>query len=675
MNTNNNTADMAGSFSGRSSRRGRLRKFFQDFYLVIILIFLYAPIVTMMILSFNDSKSRTLWGGFTTKWYTQMFESPAIMKALYNTLLIAFISALAATILGTLAAIGISSMKRTPKNIVMGINNIPILNSEIVTGISLMLTFIAFGISLGFKTILIAHITFNLPFVILSVMPKLKQTSRYTYEAALDLGAGPLQAFFKVVFPDILPGVLSGFLMGFTMSLDDFIITHFTRGAGINTLSTLIYSEVRRGIKPSMYALSTIIFVTVLALLLITNFAPRDDAAKAGSKRAGRPETGGENDNEMARKKRIGLILRGPGFKKGLLATASFAIVCTVCAATYIRYASQSSNELYVYNWGEYIDESVIEEFEEETGIDVIYDLFETNEEMYPVVEAGGVAYDVVCPSDYMIQKMAENGMLAEINYDNIPNIKNIDPEYMEKAESFDPGNRYAVPYTWGTVGILYNTKRVEELGLNPPAKWADLWNPAYQGEILMQDSVRDAFMVALKSLGYSLNSTSEAELKEARDLLIAQKPLVQAYVIDQVRDKMIGGEAAAGVIYSGEMLFIQEEAARQNLDYQLEYVIPEEGTNIWIDAWVIPKNAKNKENAEKWINFLCRPDIAKKNFEYITYATPNRAAKELLDPELQNNKALFPDTDELKHSEVFQYLGDEVDMIYNRLWKEVKSE
>ena len=190
-----------------------------------------------------------------------------------------------------------------------------------------------------------------------------------------------------------------------------------------------------------------------------------------------------------------------------------------------------------------------------------------------------------------------------------------------------------------------------------------------------MQDSVRDAFMVALKSLGYSLNSTSEAELKEARDLLIAQKPLVQAYVIDQVRDKMIGGEAAAGVIYSGEMLFIQEEAARQNLDYQLEYVIPEEGTNIWIDAWVIPKNAKNKENAEKWINFLCRPDIAKKNFEYITYATPNRAAKELLDPELQNNKALFPDTDELKHSEVFQYLGDEVDMIYNRLWKEVKSE
>lgn len=658
MNTNNNTADTTNSGAVRASRRSRLRKFFQDFYLVIILLFLYAPIATMMILSFNDSKSRTLWGGFTTKWYTQMFESPAIMDALYNTLLIAFISALAATILGTLAAIGISSMKRTPKNIVMGLNNIPILNSEIVTGISLMLTFIAFGISLGFKTILIAHITFNVPFVILSVMPKLKQTSRYTYEAALDLGAGPLQAFFKIVFPDILPGVLSGFLMGFTMSLDDFIITHFTRGAGINTLSTLIYSEVRRGIKPSMYALSTIIFVTVLALLLITNFAPKDNPAKSKAGEA-KPASG----------------LRGPGFKKGLLAAASFIIVCSVCAATYLHYTTQSSNELYVYNWGEYIDESVIEEFEEETGIDVIYDLFETNEEMYPVVEAGGVNYDVVCPSDYMIQKMAENDMLAELDYSNIPNIENIDPQYLEKSESFDPGNRYAVPYTWGTVGILYNTKRVEELGVQPPSKWSDLWDPAYKGEILMQDSVRDAFMVALKSLGYSMNSTNEEELKEARDLLIAQKPLVQAYVIDQVRDKMIGGEAAAGVIYSGEMLFIQEEAARQNLDYQLEYVIPEEGTNIWIDAWVIPKNAKNKENAEKWINFLCRPDIAKKNFEYITYATPNRAAKELLEPELQNNKALFPDTDKLETSEVFKYMGDTVDMIYNSLWKEVKSQ
>lgn len=249
-----------------------VRKILSDFYMVLILIFLYAPIMTMMVLSFNRSKSRTQWGGFTLQWYTQMFDSRAIMSALTTTLLIAFASALIATIIGTAAAIAIQGMKPVPRTVIMGITNIPMLNADIVTGISLMLAFIAFGISLGFKTVLIAHITFNIPYVILSVMPKLKQTDKSTYEAALDLGASPLLAFFKVVFPDIMPGVLSGFLLAFTMSLDDFIITHFTKGAGINTLSTLIYSEVRRGIRPSMYALSTIIFLTVLILLLIVNF-------------------------------------------------------------------------------------------------------------------------------------------------------------------------------------------------------------------------------------------------------------------------------------------------------------------------------------------------------------------------------------------------------------------
>ena len=282
--------------------------------------------------------------------------------------------------------------------------------------------------------------------------------------------------------------------------------------------------------------------------------------------------------------------------------------------------SENSSDELYVYNWGEYIDEDVITQFEEETGIRVIYDPFETNEEMYPIIEAGAISYDVVCPSDYMIQKMVENDLLAEINFDNVPNISQIDPAYMEMSQAFDPENKYSVPYCWGTVGILYNTKRLEELGMTPPSKWADLWDEKLSGEILMQDSVRDAFMVALKKNGFSMNSENPDELEQAKQDLISQKPLVQAYVIDQVRDKMIGGEAAVGVIYSGEMLYIQEEVANLGLDYQLEYVLPQEGTNLWLDSWVIPKNAKNKENAEKWIDFLCRPEIAKANFEYNRY-------------------------------------------------------
>lgn len=442
------------------------------------------------------------------------------------------------------------------------------------------------------------------------------------------------------------------------MSLDDFIITHFTRGAGINTLSTLIYSEVRRGIQPSMYALSTVIFVTVLALLLITNFEPENQAGVSASK-----------VQETMRKRR-----RNNNIRKGFLVFSAFAIVVSVSFTAYQKYSTTHSDELFVYNWGEYIDDAVIEMFEEETGIHVTYDMFETNEEMYPVIEAGAVRYDVVCPSDYMIQKMVENGLLAEINFENIPNLANIDPLFMEHSKSFDPENQYSVPYTWGTVGILYNTKLVEELGLEPPSKWSDLWDPAYEGEILMQDSVRDAFMVALKSLGYSMNTENPEELARARDLLIAQKPLVQAYVIDQVRDKMIGGEAAVGVIYSGEMLYIQDEVANLGLDYSLEYVIPQEGTNLWFDSWVIPINARNRENAEKWIDFLCRPDIAKMNFDYITYSTPNRAAKAMLDEEVQNNKAIFPDMDKLVNSEVFRYLGDAVDSIYNDMWKEVKS-
>ena len=641
-----------------------LRKILADFYLVLILIFLYAPILTMMVLSFNTSKSRTQWGGFTLSWYQQMLSDPDILAALSNTLLIAFVSALAACILGTAAAIAINSMKPVSRTIIMGITNIPMLNADIVTGISLMLAFIAFGISLGFKTILIAHITFNIPYVILSVMPKLKQTDKSTYEAALDLGASPLYAFFKVVFPDILPGVLSGFLLAFTMSLDDFIITHFTRGAGINTLSTLIYSQVRRGIQPSMYALSSVIFLTVLVLLLIANYRPKEKKPVPGSAPSNGSLGGtGKDPSRLPRQ-----------IQKWAMGAAAVFIAASVTWVTWKNYSVSHTEELYVYNWGDYIDDEVVAMFEEETGIKVTYDMFETNEEMYPVIEAGAVTYDVVCPSDYMIQKMIENDMLAEINFENVPNISQINPEYMEMSRSFDPENRYSVPYCWGTVGILYNTKRMEELGVEPPKSWMDLWDPALKGEILMQDSVRDAFMVALKGLGYSMNTIDEKELQQAKDLLIQQKPLVQAYVIDQVRDKMIGGEAAVGVIYSGEMLYIQEEVKNLGLDYSLEYVVPEEGTNLWLDSWVIPKNAQNKENAEKWINFLCRPDIALRNFEYITYSTPNQGAFDLLDPEIQENKAVFPDLDSLENSEVYRYLGDEDEGVYNALWKEVKS-
>ena len=634
-----------------------MKKTLQNIYLSLIILLLYAPIVTLVVLSFNNSKTRAKWGGFTGKWYISLFQNEQIMSALYTTLVIALLSALIATLIGTAAAIGIQGMKRKSRTIAMGITNIPMLNADIVTGISLMLLFIAVGsglkylginFSLGFATVLIAHITFNIPYVILSVMPKLKQTKRSTYEAALDLGASPIYAFFKVVFPDILPGVFSGFLLAFTMSLDDFVITHFTKGPGVDTLSTKIYSEVRKGIKPEMYALSTLLFVSVLILLILINVSPnkKDSADKRLSVKKSQ--------------KAVHFVLR----------KVVPAIMAVVVIAGGIFYSSKEdlsgTNQVIVYNWGEYLDPEVITLFEKETGINVVYEEFETNEIMYPKVQSGAIAYDVVCPSDYMIQRMIENDLLAELNFDNIPNIKNIGQEYFKQSRQFDSENKYSVPYCWGTVGILYNKTMVDE----PIDSWSVLWDEKYKDNILMQDSVRDAFAVALKYKGHSLNSTDLDELEEAKELLIKQKPLVQAYVIDQVRDKMIGNEAAIGVIYSGEAIYTQLE------NPNLEYVIPKEGSNVWIDSWVIPKNAKHKENAEAFINFLCRPDIAKMNFDYITYSTPNTAARELIeDPAIRNSKIAFPDASELERCETFQFLGDKNDAIYNKLWREIKSQ
>ena len=254
-----------------------MTKALKRFYVVLIFIFLYAPIGTLIVLSFNKSRTRAKWGGFTFKWYIELFQNRDIMEALYTTLAIAFISSLIATVIGTAACIGMSGMKKKTKAVLMGVTNIPMLNADIVTGISLMLLFLSFGIRFGFGTILLSHITFNIPYVILSVMPRMRKLYPHTFEAALDLGASPVYAFFKVTFPDLLPGILSGFLMAFTMSLDDFIITHFTKGAGIDTLSTKIYTEVRKGIKPEMYALSTLIFVAVLLLLALVNRPTKED--------------------------------------------------------------------------------------------------------------------------------------------------------------------------------------------------------------------------------------------------------------------------------------------------------------------------------------------------------------------------------------------------------------
>ncbi len=326
--------------------------------------------------------------------------------------------------------------------------------------------------------------------------------------------------------------------------------------------------------------------------------------------------------------------------------------------------SNSGKNQVVVYNYGDYIEPGLIEQFEEETGIKVVYDEFQTNEEMYPKVESGAVVYDVICAGEYTIEKMLANDMLQEINYDNIPNFKNIGAQYLKMCETYDPGNKFSVPYTFGTLGIMYNTSMVS----TEIDSWDDIWDATYSDNILMIKSLRDALAVGLLRNGNSINSTDDAELAAARDLLIEQKPLVQGYFVDQSRDKMIGNEAALAVVYSGEYM----EAKAENPD--IAYIVPEEGSNYWTDAWVIPKNAANKENAEKWIDFLCRAEVAATNFDYLWYPTPNVAAQELIEEEYINDTAIFPDQEILDRCEILLYLGTEMEQKYGDYWTEVLS-
>ncbi len=320
---------------------------------------------------------------------------------------------------------------------------------------------------------------------------------------------------------------------------------------------------------------------------------------------------------------------------------------------------------VYVYSWGDYLNPEVLQLFEKETGIHVILDEFDTNESMYPRIAEGAVHYDVLCPSDYMIQKLISNDLIQPLDFNKIPDAKKyIGEEFFKQAESFDPGNKYSVPYCWGTVGIIYDKTKVTD----PVDSWNILWNEKYKGQILMQDSARDALMIPLKIMGKSLNETDKEVLAKAQEMLVKQKPLVQAYVVDEVKDKLINSEAAMGVVFSGEAPIILME------NPNMAFSIPKEGTNFWIDGWVITKDSQNVDNAHKFIDFMCRPDIAAKNFDHLGYSTPNTGVRELVeDEELKNSPIAFPSPDVYKGQETYKYLGNQMDEYYNSLWMKVK--
>lgn len=645
-------------------------------YMGIVLLFLYIPIFVMVVFSFNTTKSRSVMSGFTLEWYSKLLHNGLILKSLGNTLIIAICASVAATVIGTLAAIGIVRMGRKTKAAVMQVTNIPIVNPEIVTGVSLMLLFVFFqarmNFEFGFKTLLIAHITFDVPYVVLNVMPKFRQMQPHIYEAAQDLGCGPVKSFFKVVMPEIMPGVLSGFLMAFTFSLDDFVISYFTSGSTSQTLPITIYSMTRRKVSPEINALSTIIFVVVLIVLVAKNIIERnrDKHKKADMKE--------KRARRVLIVKRVAVAAVVVSLVTGMFMMSNggfnteFDEDLTVEDLAYYEKFKNDNITINVYNWGEYIpngEDDTIDlnaEFTKLTGISVNYSTYATNEELYAKLKGGAASYDIIIPSDYMISRMIKEDMLQPLDIDNIPNRKFIMDTFSNPG--YDEESRYSVPYTWGTVGIVYNKDKTDLT--EDEIDWDVLWNPDYSDQILMFDNPRDAFAIAESILGYSLNSENKKELRASAEKLKEQKKYVQAYVMDEIFDKMGAGEATFAPYYAGDAVSMMDE-----YDH-LGFVLPKSGTNMFIDAMCIPKGAKQKEAAEMYVNFMCEPEVAYAVADYIGYSTPNSGAYELLDDEVKEDGISYPDEDYLNnHTTIFRNLSDEANLYMQTLWTDIKSD
>lgn len=609
-------------------------KIFSRLYVVLCLAFFYLPILVTMIFSFNSSKSLTRFTGFSLRWYSELLQNVEISKAVYVSLTVAILSTIISTVLGTITAIGLSKSKKVIKELLLNINNVPILNPEIVTAIGLMLLFSSMGMRKGYWTMLLAHIAFSTPYVITSVYPKVRRLDPNMANAAMDLGATPYQALTKVIVPMIKEGIFAGALLAFTMSFDDFVISYFVSGNGVKNISIVVYNMTKR-INPTINALSTIVIVVIVVVLICANLIPKI-ASSAGK----------------LNKKAVRVI--------------SFVLIVAVgMGLIKWGYVAQGNHVLKVYNAGEYIDLGLLEEFEQEYDCTVVYETFESNEMMYTKLSSGET-YDILVPSDYMIERLKKEDYLQYIDWDLIPNKKNLMKEVQNK--SYDPGNRYSCPYFWGTVGILYDTTVVEEEDLKDG--WNLLANPKYKGNIYMYDSERDSFMIALKALGYSMNTKNEQEIQEAYEWLINQRDTMDPiYAGDDVIDNMISGNKALAVVYSGDASYIISE----NPD--LDYFTPDEGTNVWYDAMVITKDCNEVELAHKFINFMLDENSALSNSEEVGYtSTVQSAFDAMVEGDYEGISSYIPEVDN-PNSEIFAYQEPKIKQKYAELWTKVKAQ
>ena len=624
------------------------RKFSRRLILALVLVFFYFPILYMLVFSFNGSRSLTSFDGFSLQWYTKMFHDRNMMEAIYYTLVTAIIATFVSTIVGTITAIGLSKSKRIVKEVVQQINDLPIMNPEIVTAVGLMLFYVSMKMEKGFLTMLLAHIAFCTPYVILSVMPKLRSLDPNLAEAAMDLGAKPSQAMWKVIVPQIMPGIVSGALIAFTMSFD-FTISYFVTGNGVKNISTLVWTMSKR-INPSINSLSTIIVLMITITLLIVNVLP---VVREKAKKKNKPIS---NRVFGVIGVCIALVFSGIlyGLKGGMSTNSPQDAI-----------AKYGSDTLKVYNWGEYIDPEVNDAFEKQFGVKVIYDTFDSNELMYTKLQ-GGESYDVLVPSDYMIQRLIGEDYLQPLDKRMIPNIAVLADGV--KGLSYDPDNTYSVPYFWGTVGIVYNKNNIDKKDLEKEG-WNIFLDQKYKGHIYMYDSERDSFMMALKALGYSMNTDDEAQLQQAYEWLVKVVDTMNPEIVtDEVIDAMINGNKDMALVYSGDAAYILSE------NEEMAYYMPSEGTNLWSDAMVIPKNAKNPKLANEYINFILEYENSMKNSVFVGYASSNGEVLDTLSGEggdFEGNEAYLPRVGYPK-DEIFEF-NEKAKKIMSNLWTKVK--
>ena len=619
------------------------KRTFGTILMALVIVFFYLPIVYMVIFSFNSGKSLTSFTGFSLRWYKHMMESHTMMESLSTTFSIALIATAVSTIVGTISAIGLSKSKKIIQRLMEQVNNLPMMNPEIVTAIGFMLLVITFRVEKGYVTMLLAHIAFCIPYVMLSVMPKIRSLDPNLADAAMDLGATPWRALTKVIVPQIMPGIVSGALIAFTMSVDDFIISYFVTGGGVKNLSITVYTMSKR-VNPSINAISTLVVVIITLVLLLINVAPLVMAKR-------------EKKTEISRKKQIVPIAAA------VVAVAAIVLIVRLGKKdSVLPYAGQT---LHVYNWGEYTGENILREFEEKTGAKVVMENFDSNEQMYIKV-AKGESFDILVPRDYMIQRLIQEGYLQKLDHSKLDCLDKLCEDVV--GLPYDPGNEYSIPYFWGSVGIVYDKTKVDLEDLE--REGFDIFkDQKYKGQIYLYDSERDSFMMALKALGYSMNTENEGELQAAYEWLVeCVQTMDPEIVTDEIIDNMAQGRKALGLIYSGDATYVMSE------NEDMGYYLPESGTNLWSDAMVIPANAKNPDLAHEFINFASDYEGAYDNSSFVGYSSANQEVMDTLSGEggdYEGINAYVPRSGN-PNDEVFEYNENTRKLIAN-LWSKVK--